>query len=102
VQLAKSTHNAKKILKTIDQFRVWRIVEVMAYDSRKDTLKSALSTKGQRVSVRALKTPLQVLVSSGRYCLHGNWNAAATSFRTAMNMIWTLIVHPITGANRKP
>ena len=73
----------------------------MKHISRKERFESALSRKRQNVAVRATNSSLQLLIEACRCCLHGNWKAATTNFTTAMNTVFTGIVHPKAGANRK-
>jgi len=74
----------------------------MTHNLRNENLDRALSAKKQRVIARSSKTPLQLLFDACRSCLRGNWKAAKTNFSTATSMVWTLIVNPNAGANRKP
>jgi len=91
----------KKSLIFVDHFRLACIVVVMAHESRKERLQSLLSQKRHKVAVRRAKTPMSGFMASFNCCTKGEWNLAATYFTTSMNLIWTTIVNPNAGANRK-
>lgn len=73
----------------------------MNHYSRKEMFESALSPSRQNVAIRTATSPFLVLGTACRCCLHGNWKAATTNFKTAMNLIWTQIVQRKAGAHRK-
>ncbi|MBT5365593.1 MAG: hypothetical protein HOI88_01175 [Phycisphaerae bacterium] len=73
----------------------------MKQETRKEMLQNLLSHKSHKVAVRTAKTPSSCFMASYRCCTKGEWKQAATQFTSAMNLIWTSIVNPIAGANRK-
>ncbi len=70
--------------------------------SRKERLQSLLSQKRHKVALRSANAPASCFMASMCCCVHGEWKLAATYFTSAMNLIWTTIVNPKAGANRKP
>ena len=73
----------------------------MAHESRKETLERLLSQKRRKAAVSSAKMPFSCFMASLRCCSTGEWKTAATYFATTMNLIWTNIVNPNAGANRK-
>ncbi len=73
----------------------------MAHDYRKEQLQELLSQKRHSVAVRAAKAHTTCFMASVRCCVQGEWKLAATYFTSSMNLIWTTIVNPNAGANRK-
>ena len=92
----------KKTLIFVDQFRLARIVVGMAHESRKERLQTLLSKKRHTAAVHSKKAPVTCFMASVRCCASGEWKLAATYFTRSMNLIWTTIVNPNAGANRKP
>ena len=73
----------------------------MTHESRKESLKRLLSKKRHKAAVSTAKAPFSGFMASMRCCTTGEWKTAATYFTTTMNLIWTNIVNPKAGANRK-
>ncbi|MBC8201527.1 MAG: hypothetical protein H8E86_05715 [Planctomycetes bacterium] len=73
----------------------------MKHESRKESLDRLLSRKRHQAAVSTAKTPFSCFMASMRCCKTGEWKTAATYFTTTMNLIWTNIVNPKAGANRK-
>jgi hypothetical protein len=73
----------------------------MEHKTRKERLERLLSKKRHKAAVSTAKAPFSCFMASVRCCSAGEWKTAATYFTTTMNLIWTNIVNPNTGANRK-
>lgn len=73
----------------------------MKHDFRKERLQELLSQKRHKVVVRTAKAPTTCFMALVRCCVQGEWKLAATYFNVTMNHIWTTIVNPKVGANRK-
>jgi hypothetical protein len=73
----------------------------MKHDSRKERLQELLSQKRRKVVVRTAKAHTTSFMASVRCCAKGEWKLAATYFTSSMNLLWTTIVNPNAGANRK-
>ncbi|MAI67618.1 MAG: hypothetical protein CMJ26_07055 [Phycisphaerae bacterium] len=73
----------------------------MKHDSQNERLQRLLSQKKHKVAVRSANAPAACFMASLRCCAHGEWKLAAKYLTSTMNLIWTTIVHPKEGANRK-
>ena len=86
----------------VDHFHLMCIVVGMTHETRKERLESLLSQKRHKVTVRSTNSPTGCFTASVRCCARGEWSLAVTYFTSSMNLIWTTIVNPNAGANRKP
>ena len=83
------------VIETTDVFDDWR------RNSRAREGKSSTGIPSNNAAVSNAKAPFSCFMASMHCCTTGEWKTAATYFATTMNLIWTNIVNPNAGANRK-